>query len=340
MVPNAEVEKILPHTLPADFGEWDSFSTALSSSKKLDAVSGNGATPKPPAKPVPARVGLSLVKDRLLETAFLTPVAATSGGDLNIADSGNQGWPLPFRGINRRMLTVAAIASVLLLTLIVVVSLRHHGSQPKVATLKQSVAPPSLSTALPAANALSAKKAAAAANALPAPAQPAPADRVQTAMMNDQLTAPRQIPKNLRTTDSKDAPSVSGFNASGMEGLGGSESAVAGSVFGGQSGSKVKVMAPKQVSISAGVAAGLALHETVPSYPAIAKAARVSGTVVLHAIISKAGTVQNVRVVSGPSMLQQSALDAVKSWRYKPYMLNNEPVDVETTVNVVFALGG
>jgi protein TonB len=343
MVPNAEVEKILPDTLPADFGEWDNFPTAPSSPKKLDAVSGNGAAPKPPAKPATARVGLSLVKDRLLETAFLTPVAATSGGDLNIADSGNPGWPLQFKGINRRMLTVAAIASVLLLTLIVVISLRHHGSQPKVATLKQSVAPSSLSTALPAANALSATKPSAAsqaANALAAPAQPEPADRVQSAMMNDQLTAPRQIPKNLRTTDSKDAPSVSGFNASGMEGLGGSESAAAGSVFGGQSGSKVKVMAPKQVSISAGVAAGLALHKTAPSYPPIAKTARVSGTVVLQAIISKAGTIQNLRVVSGPSMLQQSALDAVKSWRYRPYMLNNEPVDVETTVNVVFDLGG
>jgi protein TonB len=83
----------------------------------------------------------------------------------------------------------------------------------------------------------------------------------------------------------------------------------------------------------------LALQKTAPSYPAIAKTARISGTVVLQAVISKAGTIQNLRVVSGPSMLQQSALDAVRSWRYRPYMLNNEPVEVETTVNVVFALG-
>jgi len=71
-----------------------------------------------------------------------------------------------------------------------------------------------------------------------------------------------------------------------------------------------------------------------------AKAARVSGTVVLQATISKTGTIENLRVISGPAMLQQSAMDAVKSWRYRPYLLNNDPVEVETTVNVVFSLGG
>jgi protein TonB len=82
------------------------------------------------------------------------------------------------------------------------------------------------------------------------------------------------------------------------------------------------------------------LQKTIPLYPPIAKAARVSGTVVLQATISKTGTIENLRVISGPQMLQQSALDAVKSWRYRPYLLNGEPVEVETTVNVVFTLGG
>jgi len=62
--------------------------------------------------------------------------------------------------------------------------------------------------------------------------------------------------------------------------------------------------------------------------------------VVLQATISKTGTIENLRVISGPAMLQQSAMDAVKSWRYRPYLLNNDPVEVETTVNVVFSLGG
>jgi protein TonB len=82
------------------------------------------------------------------------------------------------------------------------------------------------------------------------------------------------------------------------------------------------------------------LNKTAPVYPAIAKAARVSGTVVLQATISKTGTIENLRVISGPAMLQQSALEAVKSWRYRPYLLNGDPVEVETTVNVVFTLGG
>ena len=86
--------------------------------------------------------------------------------------------------------------------------------------------------------------------------------------------------------------------------------------------------------------AGNLLDKTVPQYPAIAKAARIQGTVVLQATISKTGAIQNLRVISGPPMLQQAALDAVRSWRYKPYLLNGDPVEVETTVNVVFNLGG
>jgi protein TonB len=61
---------------------------------------------------------------------------------------------------------------------------------------------------------------------------------------------------------------------------------------------------------------------------------------VLHATISKTGTIEGLTVVSGPPMLQAAALSAVKTWRYKPYLLNGEPVEVETTVNVVFNMGG
>jgi protein TonB len=80
--------------------------------------------------------------------------------------------------------------------------------------------------------------------------------------------------------------------------------------------------------------------KTQPVYPPIAKAARVSGTVVLQATISKTGAIENLHVISGPQMLVQAAQDAVRQWRYKPYLFNGEPVDVETTVNVIFSLGG
>jgi len=85
--------------------------------------------------------------------------------------------------------------------------------------------------------------------------------------------------------------------------------------------------------------AGLLIQQKLPSYPPIVGAMHIEGTVVLDATISKNGTIENLRVVSGPLLLQQAALDAVKTWRYKPYLLDGQPVEVETRVNVVFTLG-
>ena len=81
------------------------------------------------------------------------------------------------------------------------------------------------------------------------------------------------------------------------------------------------------------------INKVTPLYPPIAKTAHVSGTVVLHAIISKDGTIQELQYVSGPPLLMKAAMDAVKEWRYKPTMLNGEPVEVDTTIDVVFTLG-
>ena len=86
--------------------------------------------------------------------------------------------------------------------------------------------------------------------------------------------------------------------------------------------------------------AGNILVKTTPVYPPIAKAAHVSGAVVLHAIISKSGSIDNLTVISGPEMLRASALDAVRSWRYKPYLLNGEPTEVDTQITVNFNFGG
>jgi peptidyl-prolyl cis-trans isomerase A (cyclophilin A) len=97
---------------------------------------------------------------------------------------------------------------------------------------------------------------------------------------------------------------------------------------------------PKIVNISAGIAQGMLVSKTQPVYPIDAKQAGVSGTVVLSAVIGKDGTVKDLQVVSGPDLLQQAAFDAVKMWRYRPYLLNGEPVEVRTTVNVIFILGG
>jgi TonB family protein len=94
-----------------------------------------------------------------------------------------------------------------------------------------------------------------------------------------------------------------------------------------------------KVDIPKDVASGRLLQKTEPLYPPIAKAARVSGTVVLQATISKTGSIKALSVLSGPDMLKQASIDAVKTWKYKPYIVNNQPVEVVTTVNVIFALG-
>jgi protein TonB len=77
-----------------------------------------------------------------------------------------------------------------------------------------------------------------------------------------------------------------------------------------------------------------------PDYPIIARQARVQGQVVLRAMISREGTIENLQVLSGPPMLVRAAVDAVRQWRYRPYVLNGEPIEVETEVRVNFVLSG
>jgi protein TonB len=84
---------------------------------------------------------------------------------------------------------------------------------------------------------------------------------------------------------------------------------------------------------------GMLIHKTIPVYPSIGIAIHAEGTVVLQATISKSGTIENLRVLSGPPLLRQAAMDAVATWRYRPYLLNDQPVEVETTVNVIFSMG-
>lgn len=80
------------------------------------------------------------------------------------------------------------------------------------------------------------------------------------------------------------------------------------------------------------------LSKVTPVYPPEAKKARIQGKVVLNAVIGKAGHVENLKVVSGPNELQQSALDAVRQWTYKPFLLNGEPIEVKTSISVIYTL--
>jgi periplasmic protein TonB len=95
---------------------------------------------------------------------------------------------------------------------------------------------------------------------------------------------------------------------------------------------------PSVVRLPSKMVEGMLLEKRLPNYPQIAISTHIQGTVVLQATISRTGTIENLRVVDGPPMLRQAALDAVSTWRYRPYMLNGKPIEVETTVNVQFKL--
>jgi protein TonB len=82
------------------------------------------------------------------------------------------------------------------------------------------------------------------------------------------------------------------------------------------------------------------VKKVLPAYPPLARSARIQGTVVLQAMISKQGTIENLRLSSGHPLLAPAAIEAVRQWRYRPYILNGEPVEVDTQITVNFSLAG
>jgi protein TonB len=175
----------------------------------------------------------------------------------------------------------------------------------------------------------------------PPPPPPPAAPQVQhvqkvTEIVDGALRTPSKIPKKIQMIKEEEAPAPS----SGVMGVvGGVPGGSAGGVIGGIIGSAApppKVAAPQKLKVSSGVAEGLRTHYVEPTYPQMAKIAHIQGDVVLQATISKSGVIENLRGVQGHPILIQAAMDAVKQWRYKPYILNGDPVEVETTIQVKF----
>jgi periplasmic protein TonB len=98
------------------------------------------------------------------------------------------------------------------------------------------------------------------------------------------------------------------------------------------------LMAKPQLKVPADTMQRRIVHEVAPEYPEAARLEGVQGTVVLDAIVSAEGAVTEVQVVSGPEALSLAAIDAVRWWRYEPYILNGQPAMVETTVSINFRL--
>jgi protein TonB len=176
----------------------------------------------------------------------------------------------------------------------------------------------------------------------PPAAAPVIVKKIQSELDNGQLRTPTAIPKKIQMIKEDEPPPSTG--PAGV--VGGVPGGVPGGAMGGVLGSVMssvptavpKAATPQRVRVSQGVSQGLLVHKVQPQYPPLARQARIQGVVVLQALIGKDGTITNLHVVSGHPMLTTAALEAVKEWRYKPYYLNGEPVEVETTINVNFTL--
>ena len=184
----------------------------------------------------------------------------------------------------------------------------------------------------------------------PPPPPPPPAVEIKvvkpraTDLDNGQLRTPTAIPKKVAMIKEDEPPPTTGVAGvvGGVPGgvPGGAMGGVLGGIIGNAPAVVPKAATPQRVRVSQGVSQGLLIRQVKPTYPPLARSARIQGTVVLQALISKDGSIENLHLVSGHPMLAPAAIEAVKQWKYKPYFLNGEPVEVETTINVNFTLAG
>lgn len=172
-------------------------------------------------------------------------------------------------------------------------------------------------------------------------------ERVETDIMDGRLRTPGRIPQKVQMIREDEAPPA--LSSGGV--IGGVPGGIPGGQLGGVIGGIISSTstlssvprlaipaAPKRIRISQGVTRGSLIQKIEPGYPSIARGARIQGQVVLAAIISKTGEIQNLVLVSGHPMLVPAAIEAVKQWRYRPFLLNGEPVEVETTITLTFQL--
>jgi protein TonB len=172
--------------------------------------------------------------------------------------------------------------------------------------------------------------------------------QIQTDVLsNGGLRTPTRIPQKVQMIREEEAPppmAVSGGVVGGVPGgiPGGQLGGVIGGIVAATSNfsavPKLALATPQRVRISQGVTKGLMIHRVEPRYPPLAMQARIQGDVVLRAVIDKNGNIQDLQLISGHPMLVPSAIEAVKQWRYKPYLLNGSPVEVDTTITVIFSL--
>ena len=186
----------------------------------------------------------------------------------------------------------------------------------------------------------------------PPPPPPPPAAAVvkivkviQTDIVNGELRTPTKIPQKVQMIKEDEAPPPAMASTGVVGGVpggvpGGSMGGVIGSVLSSTPTVAPKIAAPTRVRVSSGVVSGLLVKKVNPNYPPLARQARIQGVVLLQAQISKDGRIENLQLISGHPMLAPSAIEAVKQWVYRPYLLNGEPCEVDTQIQVNFTLAG
>jgi len=183
------------------------------------------------------------------------------------------------------------------------------------------------------------------------PPWPAPAvsTRSQTVppsnMIGHSLMMPRHIPREVANLNETELPPPLEFPGGpavpGGTGPPGARNPVFDSLGSGTTSTPLLSPPPaaRPVRVSHMMEGNL-IHKVQPEYPQLARQARIQGTVVLRAIISREGKIENLQVLSGHPLLAPAAIEAVRQWRYRPYLLNDQPVEVETEVTVNFTLSG
>jgi len=168
---------------------------------------------------------------------------------------------------------------------------------------------------------------------------------VQSNLADNVLIAPREVPHEVVMIQEAVPPPQVSFNTdTGVDG--GTGDGRRGGVWGSLNDSLSHVAAPPVLASAPSVPVfrtsrlmeGNLIRRVQPVYPPLARSARIQGAVVLFASISKAGTIDHLRVITGHPMLVPAAIEAVSQWHYRPYILNNEPIEVETQITVNFLL--
>jgi protein TonB len=228
----------------------------------------------------------------------------------------------------RATLPVAYILEIIIIGIMVIVPLIYTEALPKAQLMTFLVAPPP-----------------------PPPPPPPPAKAppvvVHKVSIQDLMKAPTVIPKTIAKIKDQPVVQTTGVVGGVSGGVpGGQMGGVLGGIIGGVAPGPPppppppKPKTPKRIRVGGQVEAAKLIFKPTPEYPPLAKMARIQGTVRLEAIIANDGTIQDLKVLSGHPLLVKAALDAVKQWRYQPTLLNGEPVEVVTEIDVNFTLAG